>query len=44
MTIACRGLKVEVKVKAIGQANAVDPASIEASLFSSFQLRPISAW
>ena len=31
MTVACRALKVKVKV--MGQANAVDPTSIEGNFF-----------
>ena len=33
MTIDCRGLKVEVKVKVIGQANTVGATSTEDSIF-----------
>ena len=33
MTVACRRLKVKVKVKVMGQANAVGPTSIEGSFF-----------
>jgi len=34
--MARRGLKDKVKVKVMGQADAVGPTSIEGSLFSSF--------
>ena len=37
MTIACRRLKVKVKV--MGQANAVGPTSIEGSLISSLPVQ-----
>jgi len=33
MTVACRGLKVKIKVKVMDQANAVGPTSIEGSFF-----------
>ena len=39
MTIARTGLKVKVKVKVMGQANAVGPTSIEGSFFSNFLRR-----
>ena len=33
MVMARRGLKVKVKVKVVGQVNAVGPTSIEGSFF-----------